>query len=157
MLPRTTESFCGECRAIVEISCTIVFSPSSPSAPDKPGVIVVLYTSINSACGIVCKNCDNVTMVRFRTAGRGWLSNGAITSIASDCTAAVDTKEGKREMRIDKIDNVSINVSGGVEASQKTSECSDMKFRISTYIFQLSEQFWCQFFASVWRQLAFLR
>lgn len=53
-------------------------------------------------------------MARFRTTGRWWANKGARTVSGCGFKVVLDRLEGNRLIRMDRIERVSISVSGGV-------------------------------------------
>ena len=82
----------------------------------KSGNIVVLMRSSKKACWAYGRNCASVRIVRFLTAEREWFSRGSKAGIGWGERSGLESWVGKRDMRIDKMDRVSMSVSGGVES-----------------------------------------
>jgi len=69
---------------------------------------------VNSSGDETGTNCDRVRIARLRTAGRGWERSGVSKGSGSTGRGGEETWAGKREIRIDRMDSVSMSVSGGV-------------------------------------------
>jgi hypothetical protein len=59
-------------------------------------------------------NWDRVRIARLRTAGRGWERSGVRSGRGSTGRGGEETWVGNREIRIERMDSVSMSVSGGV-------------------------------------------
>lgn len=68
-----------------------------------------------SSGGDVGKNCARVIMARLRTAGRAWERSGEMTTIGGGDIDGLDKWIGKRVIRIDRTERVSMSTSGGLE------------------------------------------
>jgi hypothetical protein len=53
-------------------------------------------------------------MARLRTAGRGWERSGVMSGRGSTERGGEETCVGKREIRMERMESVSMSVSGGV-------------------------------------------
>ncbi len=59
-------------------------------------------------------NWERVRIARLRTAGREWERSGVRRGRGSTERGGEETCVGKREIRMERIDSVSMSVSGGV-------------------------------------------
>ena len=69
---------------------------------------------LHSSGGDTGKNCDSVRMARLRTAGRECVRSGAMAARGCGFVRGSEKWAGKRVIRMDSVDSVSIRVSGGV-------------------------------------------
>ena len=69
---------------------------------------------LHSSGGDTGKNCDRVRMARVRTAGRECIRSGAMAVRGCGFVRGSEKWAGKRVIRMDSVDSVSIRVSGGV-------------------------------------------
>lgn len=113
--PNTGAIWMALCLTTAATSCTVVLCCSVFAPGPNAGRTFVLRRSAKRSGDDAGTNCESVRIARLRTAGRGCESNGARTARGWSASGGLVTCEGKREMRIERIESVSIRVSGGVE------------------------------------------
>lgn len=78
MDPRPEASRCGDVRAIAATRLTVVLCFSRGADSCKLGLINADSNCADSSGADRGTNCESVTIARFRTAGRGWVSKGVM-------------------------------------------------------------------------------
>lgn len=74
--PRPEPSRCGDARAIAATRLTVVLCFSIGAESCKLGMTTVESNCPDSSGADRGTKCESVTIARFRTAGRAWVSNG---------------------------------------------------------------------------------
>ena len=114
--PSTPVMEIGDCRTTAATRCTVVLCLSTlPSAANEGSTYDFNSSLLNRSGDDTGTNWEIVRMARLRTAGRGWSSRGEITVRGWVVRGGEVRCAGKRVIRIERIESVSIRVSGGVK------------------------------------------
>jgi hypothetical protein len=92
----------------------LCFSILAPCPPAKLGNTSDFSKPEKSSGDETGTNWERVRIARLRTAGRGWERREVRRGSGSRARGGLVTWVGKREIRMERIESVSMSVSGGV-------------------------------------------
>ena len=112
---------------------------STLAAEDRFGKMIPFNNSLN-CCGCeIGKNCARVVIARLRTAMRVWKSRGVKTESGDGLKFGSERYDGKRMINMERIDNVSMRVSGGMSDYTQVSTLQTYASVTVTYVPKLSQ------------------